>query len=78
MSDSIPLIYNIPSGLYVALTFPLLALPLVVLSVYFAVKGWFGSRWRVRQRLYYSVGTLAAIGFLVVLNYWNLLGYRFG
>jgi hypothetical protein len=72
------LIYSIPTSLYVALTFPLLALPAVAVSIYFAVKAWTGSPWKLRQRLYYSAATLAAVGFLMILNYWNLLGYRFG
>jgi CubicO group peptidase (beta-lactamase class C family) len=72
------LIYSIPTGLYVSLTFPLLALPAVIASIYFAVKAWTSGAWRVRQRLYYTVATLAGVTFLAILNYWNLVGYRFG
>ena len=60
------------------LTFPLLALPAVAVSLYFAVKLWATGAWSVRRRVSYSASTLSAVLFLLILNYWNLLGYRFG
>jgi CubicO group peptidase (beta-lactamase class C family) len=72
------LIYHIPTSVYVALTFPLLALPAVAASLYFAFKAWASGEWKLRQRLSYTATTLAAVAFLLVLNYWNLLGYRIG
>ena len=64
--------------MYVALTFPLLAIPLALASVYFAVILWRSSAWRLGARLHYTLATLAVAGFLFILNYWNLLGYKFG
>ncbi len=72
------LIYKIPASLYVALTFPLLAIPFALLAGWFAVSLWRSRTWTFGARLHYSLAALAVLAFLVVLNYWNLLGYRFG
>jgi CubicO group peptidase (beta-lactamase class C family) len=72
------LIYKIPPSLYLALTFPLLAIPFALLGAWFAVGLWRSRTWTFGARLHYSLAAVAALAFLVVLNYWNLLGYRFG
>jgi CubicO group peptidase (beta-lactamase class C family) len=72
------LIYRIPTMLRVALLFPMLAIPLALAAVYFAVTLWRSSSWRFGARLHYTLATLAAVAFLFILNYWNLLGYHFG
>ncbi len=72
------LIYKIPTSLYVALTFPLLAIPFALLAGWFAVRAWRSRTWTFGARLHYSLAAVAVLAFLVVLNYWNLLGYRFG
>jgi CubicO group peptidase (beta-lactamase class C family) len=72
------LIYKIPTSLYVALTFPLLAIPFALLAAWFAVGVWRSGTWSFGARLHYSLAAVAVLAFLVVLNYWNLLGYRFG
>jgi CubicO group peptidase (beta-lactamase class C family) len=72
------LIYKIPTTLYVALLFPLLAIPFALAAVYFAVVLWRSRAWRFGARLHYTLATLAALAFLFILNYWNLLGYHFG
>jgi hypothetical protein len=72
------LIYKIPTSLYVALTFPLLAIPFALLAAWFAVGVWRSGTWTLGSRLHYSLAAVAVLAFLVVLNYWNLLGYRFG
>jgi hypothetical protein len=72
------LIYKIPTSLYVALTFPLLAIPFALLAAWFAVGLWRSRTWTFGSRLHYSLAAVAVLAFLVVLNYWNLLGYRFG
>lgn len=72
------LIYKIPPSLYFALTLPLLAIPLALLAGWFAVSAWRAHAWTFGARLHYSLAAVAVLGFLVVLNYWNLIGYRFG
>lgn len=72
------LIHKIPTALYLALLFPLLAIPLALVSIYFTVIVWRRGAWRFGARLHYTLATLAAVCFLFILNYWNLLGYKFG
>ncbi len=72
------LIYKIPTSLYVALTLPMLAIPLALLAGWFAVGIWRARAWTFGARLHYSLAAVAVLAFLLMLNYWNLLGYRFG
>lgn len=72
------LIYKIPTSLYFALTLPLLAIPFALLAGWFTVGVWRSHTWTFGARLHYSLAAVFALVFLVVLNYWNLLGYRFG
>ena len=59
-------------------SFPLLAIPFALLAAWFAVSLWRSRTWTFGARLHYSLATVGVLAFLVVLNYWNLLGYRFG
>ena len=72
------LIYKIPTSLYVALTMPLLAIPFALLGAWYAVGVWRTGTWSFGARLHYTLAAVFGLVFLVVLNYWNLLGYRFG
>jgi CubicO group peptidase (beta-lactamase class C family) len=72
------LIYKIPTSLYVALTFPLLAIPFALLGAWYALGVWRSGTWSLGARLHYTLAAVFVLAFLVVLNYWNLLGYRFG
>jgi hypothetical protein len=72
------LIYKIPPSLYFALTLPLLAIPLALLAGWFTVRIWGAGTWTLGARVHYTLAAVSALAFLIVLNYWNLLGYRFG
>jgi hypothetical protein len=72
------LIYKIPTSLKLALTFPLLAIPFALFAAWLAVGIWRARVWTFGARLHYSLAAVAVLAFLIVLNYWNLLGYRFG
>jgi hypothetical protein len=73
------LVLGFPSlKLLAALTLPLLAVPLTLAAVLFALLIWKRSVWPLPQKLHYTATLLGALAFLWVLNYWNLLGYRFG
>jgi len=75
-SDIQTLAAQLPASLDGILLLPLVALPAVACAIYFAVKLWVGRIWTPGARLHYTLATLAAVAFLTVLNYWNLLGYR--
>lgn len=72
------LIYKIPPSLYFALTLPLLAIPLALLAGWFTVRVWGAGTWTLGARVHYTLAAIAVLAFLIILNYWNLLGYRFG
>lgn len=72
------LVFDLPSGLYVALALPLIALLPTVASVLFAGVAWKERAWTLGGRIFYSLATFFALAFLWVINYWNLLGYRIG
>jgi CubicO group peptidase (beta-lactamase class C family) len=72
------LIFKVPSTLYVALTFALLAVPAALVAAYFAVKLWSARAWSLGARVHYTLATLAVLSFLLILHYWNLIGYRIG
>jgi hypothetical protein len=42
-----------------------------------ALLAWRDKRWSVVGRLHYLLIALAASVFILCLNYWNLLGFRF-
>jgi CubicO group peptidase (beta-lactamase class C family) len=72
------LLYKVPTSLYLVLTLPLLAIPLVVIALLLLPRVWRSDAWRLGARLHYTFAAVFAVLFLLVLNYWNLLGYRFG
>lgn len=72
------LLYGFPPIFRYALVLPLVALPLTAAVVYFAVRVWRENHWTLFGRLEYSVIAVASVAFMVSLNFWNLIGYRFG
>jgi hypothetical protein len=54
-----------------------ISIPLAVLAngaVVFTMLAWKNHYRRLAGRLHYTLGTLAAVGFVWFLSYWNLLG----
>lgn len=76
--DISQLLYGWPAVFKVALAFPLLAIPLTLGVVWFAVRAWKDGFWTRYGRVQYTVIALASIGFLWSLNFLNLVGYHFG
>jgi CubicO group peptidase (beta-lactamase class C family) len=46
-------------------------------SLVYTVLAWKNCYWGTTTRLYYTMVTVAAAAFIWLLNYWNLLGWRF-
>jgi CubicO group peptidase (beta-lactamase class C family) len=65
------LIYKIVLGLGV------LSAVLTVGALIYSVLGWKNSYWGIAARVHYTLVTLAALAFVWLLNFWNLLGWRF-
>ena len=70
--------YGPPPMLVALLVLPVssavFTLPLPLLAAAAWRQGW----WGMWGRVHFTLTTVAAVVFLVVLNYWNFLGFRFG
>ncbi len=69
--------FGVPASLKVALALPIAAALCTAAAIVFLVQAWIRPYWRAGARLYYALVVAAAVVFLIVLNYWNLLGWRF-
>jgi CubicO group peptidase (beta-lactamase class C family) len=67
----VSLIYKIVLGLGV------LSAVLTVGALIYSVLAWKRSYWGIATRVHYTLVTVAAVGFVWFLNFWNLLGWRF-
>jgi CubicO group peptidase (beta-lactamase class C family) len=69
---------GIPKPIYVSLVFPLLAVPVTLAVLYFAGVAWKEKFWTRYGRVQYTLIALGSLAFLWLLNYANLVGYKFG
>jgi CubicO group peptidase (beta-lactamase class C family) len=70
--------YAWPTSIYVALALPLIAIPFTAALVWFALKAWGGGWWTFYGRLQYTIIAAMSVAFLLTLNFFNLVGYKFG
>jgi hypothetical protein len=54
-----------------------LAAVLTAGALVYTVLAWKNSYWGIAGRAYYTLVTVAAVAFVWLLNYWNLLGWRY-
>lgn len=71
------LLYGVPPLVTAALVLPLLAAPLVPVLLVLEVRAWREGWWSPRRRFHLTLVALGAVAFLVLLNVWNLLGFRY-
>jgi CubicO group peptidase (beta-lactamase class C family) len=67
----IPLVYKLVMGLSV------LSAILTVGAFVYTLLAWKDHYWGVAFRVYYTLVTIGAVGFVWFLNQWNLLGWRY-
>ena len=77
LSDIYSIFYSIPPLLPFVLVLPLVAAVMTIGTIGFTVLAWKKCYWGVAGRVHYTLVTLASLGFMWFLNYWNLLGFRF-
>jgi CubicO group peptidase (beta-lactamase class C family) len=68
---------ELPLILKIALGLGVLAAVLTAGALVYTVLAWKNRYWGIGTRLYYTLGTVAALAFVWFLNYWNLLGWRY-
>jgi CubicO group peptidase (beta-lactamase class C family) len=75
--DPVGVLFDLSTGLKAALVIPIITTVLAVAVVVLAVVAWVKGFWRVPGRVHYTLVALAAAAFVLWLNYWNLLGFRY-
>lgn len=71
------LIYGVPPIVIALLCIPLVTTPLAIGLPFVTLFAWKDKYWSVLKRWHYSLIALAAVIFVPVLAYWNLLGLQF-
>lgn len=71
------IIFGIPSGIKIALFFPIAAIPLTLVMIGSNFYIWKVPRTKNISRLFYGLATLAFLLTIWQLHFWNLLGWRF-
>ena len=69
--------YGVPAAVKGLLVIAIVAAVLAVAVVVLAVVAWVKGFWRVPGRVHYTLVAAAAVAFVLWLNYWNLLGFRY-
>lgn len=70
------LVFGYPPAMPLALTLPVLAAPLTILTAMFAVSQWQKGTGPAWGRIKYTANVALLIVFFAVLKYWNLLGWN--
>ncbi|MBI1984148.1 MAG: beta-lactamase family protein, partial [Acidobacteria bacterium] len=69
--------YGMPRWLAALFVTPLLTTALAASLPVFAWRAWKNGYWSRKERIHFSIISLAALLFVPFLVYWNLLGFRF-
>ena len=78
VSDPISVMFNFPpTGIGVLLILPIAGALLTLATLAFASMLWMRGAWNLAKRLRYTYVTLVNILFVLVLNYWNLIGWNY-
>lgn len=76
LSDLEQFFYGVPSVFKISLTFSVAAAVLAVGMLVFTLLAWRKKYWTGCSRVHYTLVFLAALAFLWLLNFWNLLGWK--
>jgi hypothetical protein len=68
--------YGVPSVLKISLAFPVIAAALGIGVLAYLFLAWRKKCWTGCSRVHYTLVFLAALAFLWLLNFWNLLGWK--
>ena len=72
-----PIVYGIGSGLKILLSMPLISAILTFVSFYYTARIWVFGKGSMLRRCYYTLLTSTFVILLLLLNYWNLLGFNY-
>jgi hypothetical protein len=77
LSDPLEIAFGITASLKALLALPVVAAALTLVGLFNVIRAWSGAWWTIAGRVYFTLVVAAAVVFLVVLNHWNLFGYRY-
>jgi hypothetical protein len=77
LSDIEKLMFGVPLALKILLVLPFLSALFLIGTFFYTVSAWIRGYWSGCARFHYSLVFLAGLAFLLFLNYWNLLGWKF-
>lgn len=77
MIDPLALAYEVPVLLKISLIFPVLIALLLIIMAYNVFTTWKNSDVKLINKLYLTVLFLVYVDGIWVLNYWNLLGFKY-
>ncbi len=69
--------YGMPREIIFLLCIPLFTSVIAIGLPILAVLAWIGNDWLFLEQLHYSLVVITALGFILFLHYWNLLGFRY-
>jgi CubicO group peptidase (beta-lactamase class C family) len=78
LRDMNEIVYGLPSLFHTALWLPLIVLPLTLILLWSVLGAWRNGFWTRYGRFQFTVIVLSSAALLWSLNFWNLLGFRFG
>lgn len=76
MSEGIELLFGYPASLPALLTLPVLVTVLLLPLAWFCLSVWRNGTWGLWRRLKFTANAGLAVLFILVLNYWNILGWK--
>jgi len=68
---------GVPAAIGVLLTLPIAVIPLTALALLHAARAWKEGRGSVLGRVHYTAVTAGLVVFLLLLNNWYMLGWRY-
>ena len=69
--------YGLPAVIYFVQAIPFVGIIFLLVMLFNLMKSWAKHDVGIFKKILYSIVSLAGIGFIWFLNYWNLLGWRF-
>ena len=76
-TDPLGLVYEVPFFIKVSLIFPILIAVLLVVLTYYVLATWRNSKVKFINKLYLTLLFVVYSAGIWLLNYWNLLGFKY-
>jgi hypothetical protein len=68
---------GIPPAMSLILALPIIAVPLTLLAAVHSLRAWWAGLGSLAGRIHFSLVTAGLVVFLLLLNNWHMLGWRY-